>query len=88
MPPCVKDGYVLHLLQMEERNSLLKCFQDWAQYTHVSLNPLPSLDILRKLSKRREIWSSPISDVQEEGNSSSSYTPVPEGHATVGPGGA
>jgi hypothetical protein len=47
-----------------------------------------SLDILAQLYQRREIWSSPISDVQEEGTSSSSYAPAPEGHATVGPGGA
>ena len=52
------------------------------------LRRMPSLGIFGQVYQRREIWSSAISDVQEEGTSSSSYAPVPEGHATVGLGGA
>ena len=44
---------------------LLKCFQDWAH------GPLSSLDTLDRLHRYREIWSSPISHIQEEGTSSS-----------------
>ena len=75
---------------MEERKALLKCFQDMHEARNAVLNEMPSVNILYQLSRRPEIWSSPISDVQEEGNSSSSYAPVPvpEAHATVGPGGA
>ena len=69
-------------------NSLLKCFQDMDGWTKISLNNMTSLDNLWHLSQYREIWSSPTIDTQEEGTSSSSYAPSPEGHATVGPGGA
>ena len=71
--------YFLHFLQMEERNFLLKCFQpvykgnQWALY---------------QLAESPEIWSSPIGDVQGEGTNGSGYAPPPEGHPTVGPGGA
>ena len=73
---------------MEERNSVLKCFQELGGLVSPSPDPLPLFDILFQLSQRGEIWSLPIRGVQEEGTSSSSYVPVPEGHATVGPGGA
>ena len=77
---CVnKIWYVLHFLQMEGRNFLLKCFQ--ALYH-------PGVDGLHQLAQRPEIWSSPISDVQGEGTNGSGYAPPPEGHTTVGPGGA
>ena len=29
------------------------------------LNQMPSLNILHQISERREIWSSPLSDIQE-----------------------
>ena len=88
VPLCVKKGYVLHFLQMEKRNSLLKCFQHRGVFNDALLYQMPSLNVLYQLYQRREIWSSPISDVQEEGTNSSSYAPAPECHATVGPGGA
>ena len=88
VPLCVAAGYVLHPLQMEERNSLLKYFQDTYWLDGHVMVPLDSLNLLRELSQRREIWSSPIIDVQVEGTNSSNYASVPEGHATVGPGGA
>ena len=43
---------------------------------------------LHQLARCPEIWSSPISDVQEERINGSGYAPAPEVHATVGPGGA
>ena len=87
---CVKKGCVLHLLQMEDRNSLLKCFQNVGGFDSASLplDQMPSLNTLYRLSQGREIWGSPISDIQEEGTSSSRYAPALEAHATVGPGGA
>ena len=71
--------YVLHFLQMEERNFLLTCFQ------HVSKGEFYGL---YELAQKPEIWSSPISDVQGEGTNGSGYAPPPERHPTVGPGGA
>ena len=85
---CVKEGYVLHLLEMEERNSSLKYFQDMRASNDALLYQLPSLIILYQLFYLRGIWSSPISDVQGDGTSSSSYVTVPEGSTIVGPGGA
>ena len=73
---CVKARYFRRLLPMEERNCLLKCFQFWD----------PPSFTLRELARHPEIWSSPISDVQQEGSSSSSY--VIAGRATVRPGSA
>ena len=70
-----------------EEKLLLKCCQDMGGFNDALLYQMPSLNILYQLYQRREIWSSRISDIQEEGINSSSYAPAPEGHATVGPGG-
>ena len=70
------------------RNSLLKCLQDTSGSNGAVPNQMPSLVNLNQLYRLREIWSSPISDTQEEGTSSSSCALAPEGHASAEPGGA
>ena len=67
----------LRFLSMEERNSLLKCFQGG--------DKIECVWILGELAEHPEIWGSPISDVQQEGTSSSSDALA--GRATVRPGG-
>ena len=65
-------------LPMEERSSLLKCFQTWDWRGFI--------DAMRELARYPEIWSSPISGTQREGTSSSNY--ALQGRAIVGPDGA
>ena len=72
-----KTGIFFRPVLMEARNSLLKCFQVTDSRKH--------LVILEELAKHSEIWGSTISDVQQEGTSSSSYALA--GRATAGPGG-
>ena len=76
-PLCVKNRYFLRPVPMEARNSLLKCFQ--------AKDSDKPVDILKELAKHSEIWGSTISDVQQEGTSSSSHALA--GRATAGPGG-